>query len=254
MPASNVTAIERIIDIFEAFQASRRPLSLTELSKAAGIPKSSCHAIVATLTARGYLYTLTRPRALYPTKRLYDVARGILANDPLVARAAPLLEELRNATRETVILGKRQGDTVIYLHVLEGPHPIRYSAEPGEFKPLYSSSIGKALLGSLKEPELRSWLQAHELPAVTAGTLTDRQALLEDVLASRRRGYFVTRGENVSDVWAVAAFIATPQDTLAVAVAGPKHRMESSLTDCARSLVASCSALALQLNKIRAPR
>ena len=247
MSASNVTAIERIIDIFEAFRDSQRPLSLTEIAKATGIPKSTCHAIVATLTARGYLYTLARPRALYPTKRLYDVARGIYENDPLIERAAPLLERLRDSSRETVILGKRQGDAVIYLHVIEGLHPIRYSAQPGEFKPLYSSAIGKALLGSLKEPELRSWIDGHALPAITASTLTGHDALREDILASRRQGYFVTRGENVSDVWAVAAFLGTPPDALAVAVAGPRHRMESSLTDCARLLVASCSALSRQL-------
>lgn len=52
---SGGTAIERVIDIFEAFQASQRPLSLTDLAEAAKIPKSTCHTIVATLTQRGYL-------------------------------------------------------------------------------------------------------------------------------------------------------------------------------------------------------
>ena len=64
MSGVTVTAIERILDIFEAFQASQRPLSLTDLAEAANIPKSSCHAIVTTLTARGYLYSLTRPLLL----------------------------------------------------------------------------------------------------------------------------------------------------------------------------------------------
>lgn len=45
-----VTAVERVLDIFEAFQRSQKPLSLTDLADIAGIPKSSCHAIVATLT------------------------------------------------------------------------------------------------------------------------------------------------------------------------------------------------------------
>ncbi len=42
MSAPSVIAIERIIDIFEAFQLSQRPLSLTELSELTGIPKSTC--------------------------------------------------------------------------------------------------------------------------------------------------------------------------------------------------------------------
>ena len=167
MAAGSVTAVDRVIDIFEAFRASRRPLSLTDLADAVDMPKSTCHAIVNTLTARGYLYTFSHPRALYPTRRMFDVARDIQDSDPFLERVTPLLEELRDATQETVILGKRQGDEVVYLQVLEGLHPIRYSARPGDLKPLHSSSIGKALLGSLKEAALRAWAEDRDLPRIT---------------------------------------------------------------------------------------
>src|SRR5437868_12398505 len=193
MGGLTVTAIERVIDIFEAFQASQRPLSLTELAETIGIPKSTCHAIVQTLMARGYLYSLARPRALYPTRRIHDVARDIVEKDPFIERATPALERLRDVTRETVILGKRQGDAVIYLQVIEGQHAIRYSAKPGEIKPLHSSSIGKALLGGLKEPELRHWLDGQQLPAITSATKTDHAELIREIQESRRAGYFVTR-------------------------------------------------------------
>jgi DNA-binding IclR family transcriptional regulator len=248
MSGANVTAIDRVIDILEAFRLSQRPLSLTELSEAVGMPKSSCHAIVGTLVARGYLYTLSRPRSLYPTKRLFDLARDILDNDPFIERTAPLLERLRDTTRETVILGKRQGETVVYLQVIEGLHAIRYAAKPGDIKPLHSSSIGKAMLGSLKENELRDWLSGRGLPSVTAATITDQDRLLDDVLQSRRVGYFQTRGENVSDVWAVAAFLRINQETLGVAVAGPRNRMEPTMAECAQVLVATCSFISRQLS------
>lgn len=244
-----VTAVERVLDIFEAFQRSQKPLSLTDLADIAGIPKSSCHAIVATLTARGYLYSLTRPRALYPTRRMFDMARDIHEKDPFVERVMPLLERLRDASRETVILGKRQGDAVIYLQVVESPHSIRYSAKPGEFKPIHSSAIGKALVGSLKEPELRAALESLQLKAATPATLTDREALVEDILESRRRGYFLTRGENVPDVWAVSAFLTVNTETLAVAIAGPRHRMENSVAECAQLLLATCSFISRQWSR-----
>jgi len=244
-----VTAVERVLDILEAFQRSQKPLSLTDLAEIAGIPKSSCHAIVGTLTARGYLYSLTRPRALYPTRRMYDIAREIHERDPFVERVMPLLERLRDASRETIILGKRQGDAVIYLQVVESALPIRYSAKPGEFKPLHSSAIGKALMGSLKEPELRAALEGLELKPATPATLTDREALVEDILESRRRGYFLTRGENVPDVWAVSAFLTVNTETLAVAIAGPRHRMENSVAECAQLLLATCSFISRQWSR-----
>lgn len=248
MSSVNVTAVERLIAIFEAFQASQRPLSLTELAEAANIPKSTCHAIVGTLIAKGYLYTLAKPRALYPTKRMHDVARDIFERDPFMERAADLLERLRDSSRETVILGKRQGDSVVYLQVLEGLHVVRYSAKPGEFKPLHSSAIGKAMLGSMKEAELRAWVAGHDLAAITDTTVTDPEALIADILQSRRAGYFCTRGENVSDVWAMAAFINVNTDVFGIAVAGPRHRMEASLPEYAALLVSTCSVLSRQLS------
>jgi len=244
-----VTAVERVLDILEAFDKVQKPLSLTDLAELTGIPKSSCHAIVGTLTTRGYLYSLTRPRALYPTRRFFDLARSIHEKDPFVERVMPMLERLRDASRETVILGKRQGHAVIYLQVVESPHSIRYSASPGEFKPLHSSAIGKALLGSLKEPELRAQLAGRELPAVTGATLTDEEALVADILESRRRGFFLTRGENVPDVWAVSAFLSVHSETLAVAVAGPRHRMEGTVMEHAQLLLATCGFIQRQWSK-----
>lgn len=241
-----VTAVERVLDIVEAFRSARRPLSLTELAELIGTPKSSCHAIVGTMVARGYLYTLSRPRALYPTRRLHDLSREILQFDPFLERAMPLLERLRDQSQETVIFGKRQADAVVYLQVVPGPHSIRYSASPGELKPLHSSAIGKSILGSLKDAELRKLLDQLPLTAVTDATLVDREALLEDIASSRLRGYYVTRGENVADVWAVAASLLVNGETLSVAIAGPRHRMETNLPGCARLLVATCSQLARQ--------
>lgn len=244
-----VTAVERLLDIFEAFDKIQKPLSLTDLAEMTNIPKSSCHAIVGTLIARGYLYSLARPRALYPTRRFFDLARAIHEKDPFVERVMPMLERLRDASRETVILGKRQGDAVIYLQVVESLHSIRYSAKPGEFKPLHSSAIGKALIGSLKEPELRALLAGRDLAAVTGSTLTDEEALVADILESRRRGYFLTRGENVADVWAVSAFLSVNSETLAIAIAGPRHRMENNVAECAQLLLATCSFISRQWSR-----
>lgn len=245
-----VSAVERVLDIIELFQHRKTPLSLTELAELAEIPKSSCHAITTTLMKRGYLYSLGRPRGLYPTRRLYDVAREIHEHDPYVARITPLLERLRDTSRETVILGKRQDNRVIYLQVVESENPIRYSARPGEFKPLHSSSIGKALLGSQKEADMRAAVAALELSPITVSTRTNEEELVADLLESRHRGYFLTRGENVADVWAVSAFLNINAETLAIAIAGPQHRMEKTLSECAQLLLAVTGHIARQWGRI----
>ena len=244
MGSAAVTAVERVVNIFQTFETAQRPMSLTDLARAAGIPKSSCHAIVGTLIARGYLYSLNRPRALYPTQRMYDVTRRILSNDPFIERARPLLMQLRDETGETVILGKRQGDFALYLQVFEGFSPIRYSARAGEQKPLHSSSIGKALLGGMREVDLRAFIHGRQFPAITPHTLTNPQDLIEALLQSRKRGFYLSKGENVPDVWAISAGVQLNTESFALAVAGPRNRLEPSVTRFAQHVVQACRLLA----------
>ncbi|NQU62516.1 MAG: hypothetical protein HQ512_15390 [Rhodospirillales bacterium] len=154
-----------------------------------------------------------------------------------------MLTRLRDDTGETVILGAREGDAVAYLDVVEGLHTIRYSAKPGEIKPLYSSAIGKAMLASLDEEKLAKTLSRIALERITLATLTDEDTLRRDLEDGRRRGVFVTRGENVADVMGMAAPAAPGGQALAVALAGPIERMGQSFDAHAKRLLMAAREL-----------
>lgn len=217
----------RTLDVFEAFQTIRRPTSLSELAELIGIPMSSCHGLVSTLRSRGYVYSVAG-RTLYPTRRLLDIATAIAAHDPILEQLKPQLELLRDKTEETVLLGKRQQNSIVYLDVVEGLHTIRYVARVGEFKPLHSSAIGKAMLGRLPPADLKKFVKDLELPKITDRTLDDPDELVANIEAGRKRGYFVTRGENVAEVMAIAVAIPAGLDWVGIAVAGPIQRVEAN--------------------------
>jgi DNA-binding IclR family transcriptional regulator len=231
------TSVERAFAILETFERERRPLSLKDLSEQCSIPASTCHTLVHTLLRRAYLYQTGRRKDLYPTRRLYDLGKTILTHDPVLQRLAPAMEDLRDTTRETVILGKRQGSRILYLEVLESPEVIRYSARPGDTKPLHSTCIGKALLSVLPTGEIGKVLGSDPLPRITDNTITTLETLLDDLAAGQRAGYFVTRGENVADVTALAVPLAINDDLFALAVAGPSHRVDARLQALAAGLV-----------------
>ena len=232
-----VRSADRTLAIFEAFEAVPRPMLLSELAEQAGVPVSSCHGLVQRLLERGYLYSLTRRKEIYPTRRLLDVSQTIVAHDPFLKRIERELRKLRDRTEETVILGKRQGDSVLYLEVVPGRHTIRYTASAGERKPLHSSSIGKVILGNLAPEALDKWLDSRRLIAATARTIVRAEQLKADLEKGRRRGYFMTNGENVVDVTAIAVPLRINQDVLGLAVAGPSHRMSSRYQDHADRLL-----------------
>ena len=243
--AKRVKAADRTLDLFEAFGKTGRPLNLSELAQAVHVPVSSCHSLVKTLSSRGYLVTAGAHRMYYPTRRLFDLARKILDRDPVLAKVRPALEALRDQSGETVIVGKRLGDCVIYLDVIETAQRIRYSAEASSLKPLHSSSMGKALLAALPDDELSELVGRLELKQITRNTICSARKLLADVRAGRERGWQMTRGENVSDVVAIASSVRLDGEDYAVAVAGPLGRMEPAIPRHSKMLKAAVDAMAV---------
>lgn len=233
---TEATSPERLLAIFEMFEKERRPLSLKELAELCRIPQSTCHTLVHMLLKRAYLYQAGQRKDLYPTRRLYDMGAAILASDEILQRLMPVMEHLRHATRETVILGKRQKDRVVYLEVLESPEVIRYSARPGDTKPLYSTCIGKTILSTLNDAEVRRLLEENPPVQVTRNTITDFDRLMANLDQGRDRGFFTTHGENVVDVTALAAPIGVNNELFGLAVAGPSHRVEASFERVASAL------------------
>ena len=238
-----VKTAARTLDLFEVFAAAKRPLTLTELAGRLGSPLSSCHALVRTLQQRGYLYVLDERKRVYPTKRLLMVAQHVAQNDPVLERIGPILTALQQQTEETVILGKRQGNAVTYLEVVESRKTIRYAADPGDVKPLHSSAIGKAMLGLLPDAELAKLLRKLALPAVTASTIDEPGKLIRDIEEGRARGFFVTRGENVPDVMAISICRMVGEEPYGLAVAGPINRMEAQSEKVVQSLRQAGDAL-----------
>lgn len=213
------------MDLFEVFAQAQAPLSLTDLATRLHAPISSCHALVRTLQSRGYLYVLEKRKRVYPTKRMVQIAEAIAAHDPLLEAVSPVLERLRDTLGETVILGNRQAGSIIYVEVVDGTHTVRYTAKPGDTKPLHSSAIGKAMLSDLEPESLRKLLMSQTLDQITPKTITDIDALMADIEAGRRAGYFVTRNENVEDVSAIAIRREIDGEPFGLAIAGPSERM-----------------------------
>src|SRR5258705_2077382 len=91
-----VRSAMRTVDLFEAFGREGCALSLTQLAKLLDMPVSSCHQLVGTLEARGYLYSVGRRRQIYPSDKLLTVARALTSHDTWLRSANLFLQRLRD--------------------------------------------------------------------------------------------------------------------------------------------------------------
>jgi DNA-binding IclR family transcriptional regulator len=158
-------------------------------------------------------------------------------------RLVPHQETLRARTDETVMIGKREGDEIIYVVTIESVQTIRYSLHAGDRRPVHASAIGKALLGLMPDELLVEELRRLKLKRFTDATLS-ADGLIADIRKSRRRGYFVTRGEFDAGGMGVACAFAVESEAYAVGVAGPLSRMKAKLDAVGKAVSDAAQAMA----------
>ncbi len=237
-----VKSARRTLDVFEVFAKEGGVLSLAALARTLDIPRSSCFALLRTLASRGYLWQIGTS-GYYPTRKLYVVAETIARCDPLIDRVLPVMTALRDQTKETVLLGKRHDDHVIYLAVVESEQTLRYSARPGDFKPLQGSASGKVLLAALPEEERHALLERLQLIPITPQPITSIRALEDDLRTGLARGWQYVDGENVPDVIAIAAPVDLNGEIYALVIAGPIPRMKDRLDQASIALIEAARCL-----------
>ena len=226
-----VRQIDNMLDLLELFARQKTPLTLTALSRALAMPKSSMFNLLETLLARGVIYE-THPRGgYYPTRRLYDLAQQTMQGDSFLQLIHGELEALAAATGETVLVAARdpqEPSGIVYIDVVESREPLRYSAKVGDKRPVYTTSSGKAILTTYA-PEERRHIAAsltyalHQ--ATTIGNAEEMAAALDVAVV---RGWCEDNSEYTPDVMGLAVPILYGEGRFGLAVAGPIYRVRSN--------------------------
>jgi DNA-binding IclR family transcriptional regulator len=234
-----VRTADRTLDIFESFARRQRPITVSDLARELSLPTSTCFALVRTLVDRGFLYYL-RPRGpLYPTRRLGRVADAIAHHDPIAQNIRPLLEALRDATGETVILGKLQGLGVVYLEIIESRQAVRYTMTVGAVRELHASSIGKAIVAAMDDEPRERLLAKLKYPKLTEHTIRSRAQYVRSLEEGRKRGYWTNVGESSPDVMGVALSVRIFGDLYGINIVGPESRVGRNLKSYVDALKAT---------------
>jgi DNA-binding IclR family transcriptional regulator len=234
-----VRTADRTLDIFESFAHRQRPITVSDLARELSLPTSTCFALVRTLVDRGFLYYL-RPRgAFYPTRRLSMVADAIAHHDPIAQHIRPLLEALRDATGETVILGKLQGLGVVYLEIIESRHAVRYTMTVGSVRALHASSIGKAIVSAMEDEPRERLLSQLKYPKLTEHTIRSRAQYVRSLKEGLARGYWTNVGESSPDVMGVALPVRIFGDLYGINLVGPQSRFDRNLKSYVDALKAT---------------
>lgn len=225
--SATVKSAARVLEIFEYFDETRRPVTIHEAAEALGYPHSSSAALLKSLVALGYLDHDERAKTFFPSIRISLLGNWIEAETLPVRHIHRLMQHLSDETGCTVILAMRSGAYVQYIKVLQGTTPIRFHVKPGTRRLLPFSTIGRVLLAALSTAKGSQLIK--ETLSRNPEAAAQSQAQIEDELTGiRRRGYAFYTGLVTPNATMLAMPVAKTRagEPVAIGIAAPKDHFK----------------------------
>lgn len=191
----NLKSLNKVATILDCFSTTHRAMSLAEICKQTGYPRSTTHRLLASMREVGLL-DQDRERERYRLGiKLFAYGNIVLANMDLHREARPFAETLGRMTGLSVHLAVFGGERAVVIHRAEpapgGLTPLNLL----ENAPVHCTSIGKAILAFQPESVVTRVIEAG-LARYTDSTITDGDLLRRELETVRQQGYAVDNGEH----------------------------------------------------------
>ncbi|KAB2341569.1 IclR family transcriptional regulator [Actinomadura rudentiformis] len=220
--AAPVSMIDRLVLVLDSFDGSAR-LSLAQIVRRSGLPRSSVHRILERLVAVRWL---TREGNDYRLGiRILELGSLVLQQDTLREAALPLMQRLGTTSRHTVHLAVLDGVEIVYLEKLGGPSAAELPSRIGGRAPAYCTGVGKAMLAYADDETVQKVIE-NGLAARTRFTITNPVQFVRELQRVREHGVAFDREEAVRGVGCVAAAVRGPGPAVAaLSVCGPVRQL-----------------------------
>lgn len=213
-------AVARIMHILGVLSMAEGGLSLAEITRQIGAPKSSVLKLLRALAYSGFVENDSGHHRLGPNS--FQLAADILTKRRFPEIAGPTIRRLAEQIGETVMIAVPASNNkeFVYVAKAESRAALRYAAAIGDRRPLYASAGGMSMLAHMSPEIVRANLHRGKLKKITALTENDPkkiEAMLQDI---RERGYIQTDGNISLGVAAIAAPIRGEGSMLAAIIVG----------------------------------
>ncbi|QCS42501.1 IclR family transcriptional regulator [Natrinema versiforme] len=223
------------------------PSRLSEIATELDLTESTTHRHLNTLCDLRYV---SRQGERYQIGlRFARLGRAARTRDPAYETARQHVQDLAEETQERSQFVVEDYGLGIYLHVETGSKAVRAGFDVGRQIHLHGSSAGKSILAHYPRDRVDEIFDRWELPALTDNTITDREALYDELEAVRERGVGFNREEHVDGINGVAVPVVRDGSVLgALAVAGPSHRLNGDRLESEVPNMLLTAANELELN------
>ena len=180
---STIRTLNRVCDILNCFNSRVTRLTLTEISRKVGIPKSTTHRLLDALNSQGFVHYDQLNRTFQLGFQLIRWGTDAQAAVDVRNIALPYLQELTDVTEETSVISMRVGQPLS----------------------LHAGSTSKVLWAFLPQAQIDEILQQLTLIPLMDHTITDVEEMRAELQQIRERGYARSFEETDKDAMGISA-------------------------------------------------
>lgn len=222
-----VQSAERIFQVLEML-AENGEVGLMEISSALNLHKSTVHRLLMSLIYMGYAKQDETTQKYMLSYKIVNMAGKILDRMDILQIARPYMDRLSDISGETVHLVQREGNNILYIYKAEAKvGSIRMVSHVGMVHPMYCSGVGKAIMATLEEAEVKQIWNESIIEKKTDKTITDIDDMMKVLKEVKENGYALDDEENEEGVRCIAACLRdySGEVRYAFSVSGPVSRM-----------------------------
>jgi IclR family pca regulon transcriptional regulator len=207
--------------VLELFASGRGLMTLSDIAKAADLPRATARRILFTLEKAGFVGGDGKLFSLLP--RVLSLASAYLSSNQIVAVLQPMMDKIATETREVCSMAILDGDEVVFIARSSPARVFSAGIDIGYRLPAFCTSVGRVLLGRLPNDELAESIRHMKLVAKNPHTVVDKDLLLATVITDRSKGYSLVDQEAEDGFRSIAVPVRRYDNTIIAAVNVGSH-------------------------------
>ncbi len=228
--------VGKALQVLDMVAAWGRPVRFSDLLDRSPYPKATLYRLLQTLTQQRMLRFDPERQTYAPGLRLVRLAHTAWLQTSLGQVARPHLDALSDKIGETVHLAQLDGGQVLYIDKRNASRPVQMFSEAGKVGPAYCTGVGKAMLAHLPTEEAEQQMQQQSFYRHTPHTITDIDALRDELRVVRERGFAFDREEHEPGIICIAVPILTRAGQVLGGLSVTSTTANSSLKDLEKLL------------------
>jgi DNA-binding IclR family transcriptional regulator len=227
---SIVKSATRALDIIEFIVGCSKPPTFSVIQKYLEIPKSSLSYLLQDMSNHKYIQFDLDLKVYYPGSKLIQISAACMNNTNLTREIWLGIKQLSDELGETTQAGLLDGRFLVYIAKQQGTKDISITTA-GYKIPAHATALGKMMLSSLSEDELKARLGNSELERYTEKTIVSYEELLPELKQIAKQGYATDNQEIILGGFCIAAPIYNNSNNMvaAMSVTVPASRINEEL-------------------------